>query len=401
MSLQTVFNSLSRCFAMNDLNCCTMERLTCLLLMLAVCAAAPAMAQQNRAAAQAELETVRDRINALQKELEREGRRRSKAEKELAEVEQSARSTRAELQRIRTRSAAVRARQNELQQQEQAQQAELEMQQAALAQQLRAAWIGGQEQWLRVALSQGDPATLARRMTYFSYLSRQRSQAIASLEVVLDELADTRSQLALQAEELAQLEADNASRLTELQASRAERADVIDRINAGMATRDAEIQRLQAQAAELDRLVEALAKALPRMPATDAEPFAGQAAQLDWPAEGPVLQKFGQSRADGRLKWNGLLVGASAGSEVRAVYHGRVVFADWLDGMGLLTIVEHDGGYLSLYGHNQDLLREVGEWVAPGDVIAHVGDTGGQAAAGLYFEIRKDGKPVNPGRWLR
>lgn len=373
----------------------------CLIVLTLTAVSVPAVAQQNRAQAQAELETVRDRIQALQKELAQEGRRRTQAERELAAVEKSAQQSRRELQTIREQSAVVRKRQSELSQQAKQQQAALEQQQDVLARQLRAAWVGGSEQWLRVALSQGDPAALGRRMTYYSYLARQRSEIIAGLGRALEELAVTRSELLQEAGKLSGLEAENTRKLRELDANREERAALVAQINTGIANRDAEIQRLKSQAEELDKLVAALAKALPRMPDTNAEPFAGQATRLEWPATGPVLRKFGQSRADGRLRWNGMLVGAPAGAEVRAVYHGRVVFADWLDGMGLLTIVEHDGGYLSLYGHNQDLLKGVGEWVGPGDTIARVGDTGGQAAAGLYFEIRKDGKPVDPGRWLR
>ena len=113
------------------------------------------------------------------------------------------------------------------------------------------------------------------------------------------------------------------------------------------------------------------------------------------------MQRFGQPRADGRLRWNGVLLAAGAGEDVRAVHHGRVVYADWLQGMGLLVIIEHGDGYLSLYGHNQDVVAEIGEWVTPGTVIAHVGDSGGQATPGLYFEIRKEGKPVDPGGWIR
>ncbi len=172
-------------------------------------------------------------------------------------------------------------------------------------------------------------------------------------------------------------------------------------ISATMASRDAEIGSLREQEQELSELLTRLAQRLPAMPDIDAPPFAGQTDRLVWPAEGKVLKRFGQPRADGSLKWNGVLLRASAGSEVRAVYHGRVVFAEWLAGMGLLTIVEHDGGYMSLYGHNQDLIKDVGDWVSPGEVIAHVGDSGGQANAGLYFEIRKDGKPVNPQNWLK
>lgn len=368
------------------------------LLMLAV---AQFAAADDRVRAAAELEAVRERIQALQAELQREGRRRTRAEKKLQEVEQAEQTARRKLQDLRRQSAAAKRRQTKLREQEQLQQDALDRQRVMLASQLRMAYINGDAEWLRVVLSQQDAAVLGRRMTYYGYLSRQRQAAIAQLRNALTEIAETRRQLREEMRRLSRLEAAAADQLEDIANTRADRARVVARIREGMATRDQEIAELRAQEAELGQLVAALAKRLPAMPDVDAEPFAGQAAQLDWPADGPLLKKFGQARADGSLRWNGVLLGAPAGSEVRAVYHGRVVFSDWLAGMGLLTIVEHDGGYMSLYGHNQDLLKEVGEWVAPGEAIAHVGDSGGQANAGLYFEIRKDGQPVDPRNWVK
>lgn len=114
-----------------------------------------------------------------------------------------------------------------------------------------------------------------------------------------------------------------------------------------------------------------------------------------------MLRRFGERRADGQLKWEGALIGAPPGSEVRAVHRGRVIFADWLAGMGMLVVVDHGEGFMTLYAHNDDLVCEVGDWVGPGQVLAHVGDTGGQAEAGLYFEIRRNGRPVDPRPWIK
>jgi murein hydrolase activator len=116
--------------------------------------------------------------------------------------------------------------------------------------------------------------------------------------------------------------------------------------------------------------------------------------------QGKLAGDYGQPRGPGPIKWNGVLLEAAAGTPVRAVYHGRVAFADWLQGLGLLVIVDHGGGYMSLYGHNEALLKESGDWVEPGEAIAQVGDTGGQARAGSYFEIRYNGEPVNPHPWI-
>ena len=363
-------------------------------------AALPAVAQ-NRAQAEAELEAVRERIQILQSELQRENKRKSRAEQALREFEQAEQRARRQLQVIRKDSQQARQREAELRRQASQQQRALEAQKMMLSQQLRVVYTNGEEEWLRVLLSQEDAAAMGRRMTYYGYLNKQRADAIRLLRVALDEIAQTRQQIGQELRRLQRLEAESADKLEEIANTRADRAAVVARIRKKAASQDAEIKALLAQAEELSDLVARLANVLPDMPNFDASPFAGQAAQLEWPTTGAVLKRFGQARADGSLKWNGVLLGAKAGSEVRAVYHGRVVFADWLSGMGLLTIIEHDEGYMSLYGHNQDLLKEVGEWVSPGEAIAHAGDSGGQAAAGLYFEIRKDGEPVDPRRWIK
>ena len=130
------------------------------------------------------------------------------------------------------------------------------------------------------------------------------------------------------------------------------------------------------------------------------QPFATLKGKLAWPVQGRVAGDYGQPRAGSVVKWNGVLLEAPAGSAVRAVYHGRVAFADWLPGLGLLVIVDHGGGYMSLYGHNSTLRKEAGDWVQPGEVVAEVGDTGGQPRPALYFEIRFKGEPVNPHTWI-
>jgi septal ring factor EnvC (AmiA/AmiB activator) len=363
---------------------------------------APALAEpQTREQASAELKAVRDQIDTLKEDIEDEGRRRSRAERNLAEVEKSEQKVRRELTSTRKQLRDSKARQADLERQSEAQRKELKKQRTALANQLRVAYINGNEEWLRVSLSQKDATSLGRRMTYFGYLSRQRRITIEKVGMALKQLEEIQAEISRELAQLAKFEAEATEKLAEIADTRKERAELVNKINADIRSKDAQIERLQAQASELTNLVEALAKVLPKMPDIDAEPFAGQAASLSWPADGSVLKSFGDSRADGRLKWQGVLLGAPAGAVVRSVYHGRVVFSDWLDGMGLLTIIDHGAGYMSLYGHNQDLLKEVGEWVDPGEAIAHVGDSGGQVAAGLYFEIRKDGKPVNPKRWIR
>ncbi len=157
---------------------------------------------------------------------------------------------------------------------------------------------------------------------------------------------------------------------------------------------------MQIQERELQQLLSGLQHALVDFPMVVRDPFAGQKGSLSWPLRGRLVNDFGQPRAGGRLQWQGVMLGAERGTEVRAVYHGRVAYADWLPGMGLLMVIEHGDGFLSLYGHNESLYREVGDWVEAGETIGTVGDSGGKLLSALYFEIRRGVTPLNPHQWL-
>jgi len=202
-------------------------------------------------------------------------------------------------------------------------------------------------------------------------------------------------------ERLQGLEATEKKRLGQLEATRKMRGEALALINASITSGGDELKQLLAQEQEMEALLARLSQKAEEMLSFEGLPFRKMKGQFSWPADGRLLKNYGDSRADGQMRWNGVLMTAAAGSDVRAVYHGRVVYSDWLPGMGLLIVIEHGDGYISLYGHNQDLVRDVGQWVGPGDVIAHVGDSGGQGVTGLYFEIRKDGEPVNPNGWMR
>ena len=157
---------------------------------------------------------------------------------------------------------------------------------------------------------------------------------------------------------------------------------------------------MAAQEQDLARLIAELTSILSDYPITSEEPFSKHKGRLTWPIAGNLLHDFGQPRGTGSVKWNGVVLAAPRGREVRSIYHGRVVFADWLAGMGLLVIVDHGEGYMTLYGYNETTLKRAGDWVAPGDVIATVGDSGGQQQTGLYFEVRQGTKAVNPRSWV-
>jgi septal ring factor EnvC (AmiA/AmiB activator) len=162
------------------------------------------------------------------------------------------------------------------------------------------------------------------------------------------------------------------------------------------------VDQLKANQSALEKVLRAVQESMADLPANlGNSPFASLQGKLKWPAQGRMVHHFGAYREQGALRWNGVLIAAPPGSPVRAVHHGRVVFADWMRGFGNLIIVDHGGGYMSLYGHNESLLKGPGDWVRGGETLATSGNSGGQSQAGLYFEIRHKGTPVNPARWCR
>ncbi len=372
-----------------------------LLLMLAVVPLATAA--DDPAKAEAELKAVRSQIDKVRAEMERDAGRRDKLARELEDSEKNVGSVRGELERLRRERAEHTERRGELAAQRRTQQAALARDREALAGQIRAAHLIGAREPLKLLLSQRDPARAGRVLTYYRYFGRARASQIAAINAHVRELETVDAELAQQEQRLAELEAAQQSELSRLQAARDRRGRALQSLEAESKNRARELERLKSQQGGLEKLVRELRKALERIdkfPVDSKDAFAKLRGRLSWPVAGRVIASYGQTRAGG-VKWNGLLLAGTQGSPVRAVYHGRVVYADWLSGLGLLTIIDHGEGYLSLYGHNERLYKEVGEKVTAGDTIATVGDSGGRLRPELYFEIRKAGKPVDPKPWFK
>ena len=348
-----------------------------------------------------DLAELRERLQQVERDLGRQSQQRDLAQQALRKAERSESGVRRSLDAIDAEVREARQRLRFLQGRADETRAELSQHVASLEQELRRAYVVGRDDWLRAVLSQEDPAEIGRQLVYSSYLARQRSELTQAVRTDLDALDATRAALDEENQRLVKAQARERDRLAELEVLRQDRSAALVKIDQGIATGSAKLDQMRAEMAELQTLVDELTRVLTSLPISDGEPFASSRGQLEWPVDGRIEQRFGQPRAGGRLRWDGVMLVADAGTDVRAVHHGRVIYADWLQGMGLLVIIEHGDGYLSLYGHNQDIIADVGEWVAPDAVIAHVGDSGGRATPGLYFEIRKDGKPVDPGAWVR
>lgn len=347
-----------------------------------------------------ELQEVRARISELKERMDRRAAERDRIAAELETAEVRISETRIHLGELEAEQRYGEQRLIQLEAQIASGETQLAEESEHLAAQVRAAWMGGSQERIRLLLNQQEPATLGRVLVYYRYLSEYRSGNIEAVSAQLSALSRLHDEAAAERDRLARLAGARYAELSELSAVQERRETLLASLKARLAEDGAEIERLAAQEADLSRLITELTAILSDYPITSDQPFQDLKGRLTWPVAGQLLHAFGQPRANGRLKWNGVVLAAARGREVRSVYHGRVIFADWLDGLGLLVIVDHGGGYLTLYGHNETTLKSAGDWVAPGDVIATVGASGGQSRASLYFEIRRNAKPVNPREWF-
>ena len=255
---------------------------------------------------------------------------------------------------------------------------------------------------MKLLLNQENPERLGRTIAYYRYLSRARVKDILKVEELVAQLSQLKSQLQEEYAELKALEVDQLSQRKKLNDVRSERSTILAKLEQQIGSEQEELARLKGKAARLEKLLEDLENALADLPpeGTFNQPFSSMQGKLQLPVNGSISARFGQSKGTG-IFWEGIFVDAQEGSIVQSIFPGRVAFADWLRGFGLLLILDHGDGYMSLYSHNQMLYKQVGEWVNAGETIAQVGSSGGLKKTGLYFEIRHNGEPHNPLIWCK
>ncbi len=373
-------------------------------LLLATPAAVDAAKAKSEAEAKAELAKVRERIRRITENVQDDLARRDSVAAELREADKSVAGARSRLDEVRDARAQSEKRREALRAEQARTEALLASERDALAAQLRSAYVAGREEQLRVLLNAGDPATLGRMLGYYSYFGRARAANIAMIDEQMTRLDELDQELAAEEAQLAQLEQRRRQEVGALDSARERREKALGALQMRIASRNTELRELRTNAAALERLVEKLRAAIDEFDAgAVAGPagrggFAAARGKLPWPARGKVLASYGDARPGG-LKWNGLLIETSPGANVRAPYHGRVVYADWLSGLGQLVILDHGGGFISLYANNDRIRTQVGQRVAPGDVLAT--SSAGGLRPELYFEIRRGSRPVDPRPWLR
>jgi septal ring factor EnvC (AmiA/AmiB activator) len=356
-----------------------------------------AVAQQDEEQA---LQQIRERIARVETRLARETERRADQASQLKRSELAVAAATTELANLRARGAEQSQRQRGLSEQTRAATDQLGAERDALAQQVRLSYMTGREELFKLLLSQESPASLGRMIVYYDYLNRARSARIGAVTGQIRRLATLAEQSAQAASELQRLQAAQETEVAALETARGQRRAVLTELDRSIAAAGNEIEGLRQEEQRLADLLVELGELLAAFPVSSEEPFAALKGRLPWPAPGELTNEYGTLRSGGPIRWNGVMLQAGRGTPVRSVYHGRVAFSDWLPGLGLLIIVDHGEGYMSLYGHNEVLLKEPGDWVEPGETIAQMGDSGGQAAPSLYFEIRHRGDPENPHQWI-
>ena len=372
--------------------------------LLGLVVAGPVGGQSEQASEQetrARLERLQRDIKEINAEISRDNQRKGKLQEQLRQAEVALGALQRDIAANQRAIAASEAELDGLQ----AQRVDLEQarnaQQARIALELKTAWQMGQQGQVKVLLNQEDPHTVARAMAYYQYFFRARNDLVGRYRETLEELRELEERIAgtldQQAAQQAELEQQQA-----LETAQAARKETVASLSTSIESKAEKLKQLEQDRKELEKLLEAIARAVADLEVPEHyQPFKAARGKMPWPLAAKRVNNFGRPRNEGKMRWQGVTIPAREGSKVNAIHHGRVVYADWLRGSGLLLIIDHGDGYMSLYAHNQSLLREVGEWVKAGTPVSTVGNSGGQEQAALYFEIRHQGKPVNPASWCR
>lgn len=278
----------------------------------------------------------------------------------------------------------------------------LSEQKKALTQQIRAAYMMGKNDYMKLLLNQEDPAKVARILAYYDYHNRARGQQIKSVTDEIEAITQLENNINRENNALLILKQKQLVKNKEVNKSREEREKILSKLLKEIEKQGLELEGLQQQEKEIKSLLEKLSEDRGGMAVfEDIPPFKNLKGKLDWPVKGKLFTRFGSRKQGGQLKWQGVVIDAKSGLDVHAISGGQIVFADWFRNLGLLIIIDHGDGYMSLYGYNQSLLKKTGDWILPGEVIALTGDSGGQLRSGVYFEIRDNGTPVNPSKWCK
>ena len=385
------------------------------------------------------LNNIHDRIESLTKELGKTKEAHADASDALKESEKAISETNRKLFELKQRQQQQSESLQALQTQKASLEKTIEGQKSQLSKQIYEQYLHGQQNYLQVILQEQDPSELTRQLQYFSYIARARQAQIMNMQSNLGRVTKLNEETAKALKEVVDLKSKQEMERKNLESQKQAHSKVLEKLSSQINAQRNEIEKLKRDEKSLSQLVDRLARASQPKPQkssptnkptdsyreaatskTETEPhtqlplatneslpnnafdgssFESLKGKLNLPVRGEVTNKFGNSRQDTGLTWKGLFIKSNEGNEVKSIANGRVVFADWMRGFGNLIIVDHGGGYMSLYGNNQSLLRKIGDTIKGGDTIASVGNSGGNETSGLYYELRSHSKPFDPMSW--
>lgn len=365
--------------------------------------AIPPQAHADASLQQQKLDELRVRIEKIQLKLDKQKDQHSRLRQKLKKSEKKIGKVNRQLKLVNKKLRKQQKQLSKLNKEKNNLETALNQQRSSLAGQIRTSYAIGRQEYLKLLLNQQDPALMGRTLVLYDYLNRARTEKISEIAAKVTELKVVEEKINLQT---AKLDASKQKRLKqkqELESNRQKRARVIDALNKKISTRKQKLAQAKTDAKQLEDLMQGLRRALADVPsdAGKRKSFRSQKGRFRLPVRGRISSRYGSRRGSTGLRWQGVVIHAKQGTSVSSISHGRVAFADWLRGFGLLVIVDHGQGYMSLYGHNDSLYVETGDWIESGEEIASVGRSGGRKKPALYFEIRHNGKPTNPMRWVK
>ena len=378
------------------------------LLLCCLFLAGTAMASQHE-----ELENLRKRIAEMQSEIAKTSESKSEAADALRASERAISDSNRKLSALTARQKEAHQKLEALHTQRLQLDQDLSRQQSLLGKLLYQQYLGGKHEYLKLMLDNQDPNQISRDLQYYRYIARNRSDWLADLRANLNTLDNVSEEIQSQSSALEKLRTEQSEQREMLQHDQLEHKKVLSQVSRELSQQRREVTRLQRNENRLANLVTKITKMLAQPKSStlfrndnfpdnrfDGKPFDQLKGMLALPVKGEITNRFGANRPDSTVAWKGIFIRTGSGQDVKAVAAGRVVFADWLRGFGNLLIVDHGNAYMSLYGNNETLYKQVGDELRGGDTVAAVGNSGGNAESGLYFELRHESKPLDPLQWL-
>lgn len=348
-----------------------------------------------------ELRQVQNKIKSVANTLSQLEKQQSLATTELKRVEIRQGKISRAVQDLSEQEQQKQQRLDEIKQEIKLQNSWLLNQKSQLAGLVKSAYALGHQEQLKLLFNQQDASRTSRIMTYYQYFNQARLDKLARLNSSLQLLSALEKENQREKQQLTELIRHKKQQQSKLAQTKSERKKILAKINKDYRQNKTQLSRLKKNEKQLKGLITKLQQAIqdPLLTESASLPFHQLKGKLPWPVKGNLIRSFGSSRSGG--KWNGVLIKAKEGKKIQAIAQGQVIFSDWFKGYGLLVIVKHDNKYMSLYAFNQSLYKNVGDWVDTGDILATVGNSGGRDKPGLYFEIRKKERPLNPKRWCK